>query len=278
MERVLVIVNAERPSEDLFSITEEIKANGYNVSICCSKLTSEKTEKVKPDFHMEETLCLENYSGVIFMDDGGDEKKAIEIAEEANKSGIAIGGYGVGVHILNEAKLLDDKYVSAMSPIELSDKAKKVNSPSVRCENIVTSSGECATDLSLSSLMLLAERSKGLSKAKKRLIFHPNQLWSSANLTSGLNIGIWPKNCMKKALVLSLFLGRTSMLKKLLSTISWSYPQLLIQRSKRYLLNCPFQSAAGSSRPISEKMQPFRPLRILKALALETSIRLPSCL
>jgi len=167
MERVLVIVNAERPSEDLFSITEEIKANGYNVSICCSKLTSEKTEKVKPDFHMEETLCLENYSGVIFMDDGGDEKKAIEIAEEANKSGIAIGGYGVGVHILNEAKLLDDKYVSAMSPIELSDKAKKVNSPSVRCENIVTSSGECADGFVVVFIDALGGEIKRIVKGKE---------------------------------------------------------------------------------------------------------------
>jgi len=143
MPRVLLVVRSDSPTKEAYRIIRLLKENGYSVDICSSKLEQSKTEKIKSDFVLDDSLSAKQYEGVVFLDDGGDEKECIRLAKEADKLNIAVGGYGMGAVALEEAGLLEKKQVSSMLPFKPS-KAELIDAPAVRCQNVVTSAEGCA--------------------------------------------------------------------------------------------------------------------------------------
>ena len=139
--KILMVAFLESSREPAYEITAELKKFGYSTHICFAKGEADapnKTELVA-DSYLSENTDLAIYEGVVFVDDGADEKSAVKLAKTAAKMDLVVGGYGFGCQVLVGAKLLKDKFVCDGLD------GKAVHSPAVRSDNIVTSSGNCPT-------------------------------------------------------------------------------------------------------------------------------------
>ena len=142
MPRVLLVVRSDSQGSEAYHVIRLLKESGYSIDTCSSTIDPSKSDLIKTDFVLDESMSTKQYEGVIFLDDGGDDKESVRLAKEADDQGIAIGGCGPGALILEEAGLLKDKQVSSMLPFKPKS-SESVEAPSVRCENVVTSSGDC---------------------------------------------------------------------------------------------------------------------------------------
>lgn len=182
MARVLLVVNAERPSPDAYRIGLLLKENGYSVDICSSKVPESETSRVKYDFVLDESISAKQYDGVVFLDDGGDEEQSVRLAKDADKEGRAVGGYGEGSLVLEEAGLLKEKHVSSMLPFK-PKKSRPVDAPAVRSENIATSVEGCEDGFVVVLVDILGGEIKKIVKgeeivpAKMAMVVIPIERW-----------------------------------------------------------------------------------------------------
>lgn len=145
INKTLLIASLEASREPALQILTALKEAGYGVDFCRINLEDEKDQSdIKPDIYLTKHMDLEIYKGIVFLDDGGDPSASKILAKRANEMELAVGGYGLGCEILNDAKLLKGKFISSTLPEEISKGAKIVNSPAVRSDNIVTTGGNCA--------------------------------------------------------------------------------------------------------------------------------------
>ena len=200
MPRVLLVVRSDNPSKEAYHVIRLLKENGYSIDICSSKLEPSKSERIKSDFVLDDSMSPKQYEGVVFLDDGGDEQESVRLAKESDKLGIAVGGYGMGAVVLDEAGLLKDKQVSYMLPFK-PEKAELVNVPAVRCENVVTSAEGCAEGFVVVFVDALGGEVKKIVKGGdepvpaltamvvSRLARWP-EYWGLANRLSSMGIGL----------------------------------------------------------------------------------------
>ena len=142
--KILLVAFLDESRSIAYEIITNLKNYGYSTNICFAKQENEGEEdrlktKFIADIYLNENTDLAIYEGVVFVDDGADEKAAVKLAKSAAKSDLVVGGYGFGCQVLLGAKLLKDKFVC--NGLD----GKEVNSPAVRSDNIVTSSGNCPT-------------------------------------------------------------------------------------------------------------------------------------
>lgn len=148
--KVLLVAFLDDSRQPAYKISTHLKEYGYGVDIChAPPEVDENDEKqdldtrLQADLYFNKATDLGVYSGIIFLDDGGDPLVSKVLAKRANEEEKAIGGYAFGVEVLHNAGLLKDKYVPANIPKEWAKGNKLVNAPSVRCDNIVSSAGRC---------------------------------------------------------------------------------------------------------------------------------------
>jgi hypothetical protein len=138
--KVLLIASLEYSRRAALEISEGLREYGYAPLIAHAKEDDES--KISSDISLSGVGDMGAFSGVVFLDDGGDSKRCEQICEDANKQDKMIAGYGLGCVVLASAGALVDKYVcQAMEGVE---GAKIVDSPSVRCDNIVTCIPGCS--------------------------------------------------------------------------------------------------------------------------------------
>ena len=165
LEKVLIIASAEESREASFAISEFLRGQGYSIDLC----NDGEESKIKADKLLEEDGSVAGYKGIVFLDDGGDVDACVALAKRADKEVLAIGGLSVkGCLILSKAGLLKDKYLCDGLPDDFYEGSKKVNSPSVRSDNVVTAVGNCAEGFAVLVLDCLGGKIKRIVRSEER--------------------------------------------------------------------------------------------------------------
>lgn len=163
-KKVLLIAFSDNSREPAYDLTNELRTSGYATQICNAH--SEKSQsKLVADISLLSGIDPSQYSGIIFLDDGGNEDASKKLAKNADDIGLPIGGYSDGYHILHAAKLLKDKFIPKGMP--KSEGAKEVNAPAVRSDNIVASAGGCIVGFVLLFVDALGGEDKKVVKAQE---------------------------------------------------------------------------------------------------------------
>lgn len=161
IHKILMVAFLDESRPSAYKIISSLQHYGYATDICHAppdiqhgvdpekKAEQQEHEpkdesNLQPDLYLNKATDLSIYDGVIFLDDGGDPKSSKLLAKRADDGHIAVGGYAYGMEILAMAGLLKKKFAPANIPKEWSKGSKLVNSPTVRCDNIVSSAGKCA--------------------------------------------------------------------------------------------------------------------------------------
>lgn len=147
LHKVLAVASSEASREPAFGLITQLRDNGYSVEFCHAGKDEPDASpsKFKIDRTLEKGMGIADYDGVVFFDDGGDARACADVAKRLDKQDKMVAGYGKGCLILSMARLLDDKFVCKGLPEQYykGSKVKVVNSPSVRCDNVVTSLPGC---------------------------------------------------------------------------------------------------------------------------------------
>lgn len=147
LHKVLVIASTEESRGVAFELINHLKGDGYSVDLCHSPELDDV--QLKADRALADGMGLDEYEGVVFIDDGGDAKTCIELAKLADGDDKVVAGHKIGCLVMARAGILEDKFVCKGLPKKAYEGAKVVNSTSVRCKNIVTSVDCCASGFAI---------------------------------------------------------------------------------------------------------------------------------
>jgi len=193
IHKVLLVAYLDDSRPAAYKITTHLKEYGYGVDICHTPPTFDENDEkeigteFQADLYFSKVTDLGIYNGVIFLDDGGDPVVSKVLAKRADAEEKAVGGYAFGVEVLHLSGLLKDKFVPANIPKEWAKGGKLVNSPSVRCDNVVSSAGNCAAGFSMLMIDALGGENKRMVEsdspdavplAEASLVVAPVEKWA----------------------------------------------------------------------------------------------------
>ena len=138
---VLIVAFDGDSGPPAYLLSNALKEHGYSVSFCN---TGNEEAKVKADKILEKNMGVSGFKGVVFLGgDGGSSDIAVNLAKKMDSKALVVAGFGNGCQVLMDAGLLKDKYLCDGLPDDFYKGSKKVNTPSVRSDNIVTGIGNC---------------------------------------------------------------------------------------------------------------------------------------
>lgn len=145
IHKILVVAYYDSSRDAAYKVGNSMREHGYSTDLCHREPDDDQefSSKIQPDLYLNKDLPLSAYCGVIFIDDGGDPKSCKHIAAAASEADIVLGGYRHGCEILYMAGLLKEEFIPAGMPADWNGKAKLVDAPAVRSNNIVTCVSGC---------------------------------------------------------------------------------------------------------------------------------------
>jgi len=166
LHKVLVVCHGEDTRKSAYEIVGHLSEFGYSSNLCHVNDEEEAPSQVNATEVLDGETSLSSYDGVIFLDDGGDEKAAISLAKKASKKEIVIGGHGIGALLLSKAGLLKKEKVCDGLPEECYENATKIEAPSVRSDKIVTSSEGCPKGFAILMVDALGGKVKNVVRSE----------------------------------------------------------------------------------------------------------------
>lgn len=180
--RILIVASREPSREPTYELSKTMEANGYSAMICHA--CEDQASGVRADVTLDEDTSLSGYEGVVFFDDGHDDKLAINLAEKAGNKGLVRAGYSTeGCMILSKAGLLKDENICSGLPDEAYSGATRIDAPAVRSNKLVTATGDCVLGFSVVLVDALGGKVKKVVRGEE----------SAADVAVIASLPSWPR-------------------------------------------------------------------------------------